>query len=115
MEVTPVRIYQWALPENTAPLREAARRLALGEFDVALFTTAMQVPHLLRIAAEEGVEEGVLDQLRHKVVVSSIGPTCSEMLDEFHIPTDIAPSHPQMGFHVKETAQQARTLLARKR
>ena len=29
-EVTPVRVYQWDLPEDPAPLREAARRLAAG-------------------------------------------------------------------------------------
>ena len=31
-EVTAVRIYQWDLPEDTAPLREAARRVASGVF-----------------------------------------------------------------------------------
>src|SRR5437879_3717921 len=30
-EVTPVRVYQWGLPEDAAPLQEAARRLAAGE------------------------------------------------------------------------------------
>ena len=30
-EVTAVRIYQWDLPEDTEPLREAARRVAAGE------------------------------------------------------------------------------------
>src|SRR5262249_29661256 len=38
-EVTPVRVYQWALPEDTAPLRQAGERLAAGDFQVALFTT----------------------------------------------------------------------------
>jgi uroporphyrinogen-III synthase len=54
-EVTPVRVYQWALPEDTAPLREAVRRLATGAVDVAMFTTSIQVAQLLQIAAEEGV------------------------------------------------------------
>ena len=50
-EVTTVRVYQWDLPEDTGPLREAARRLAAGELQVALFTTSIQIEHLLRIAA----------------------------------------------------------------
>jgi uroporphyrinogen-III synthase len=112
-DVTSVRIYQWAMPEDTKPLREAARRLAAGEMHVAMFTTAIQIPHLLRIAAEEGIEAEVLDQLRSRTVVASIGPSCSEMLDEHGIPTDIAPSHPKMGFLVKETAAQAPELLNR--
>ncbi|MEI9975150.1 MAG: uroporphyrinogen-III synthase [Ignavibacteriota bacterium] len=54
-EVTAVRVYQWGLPEDTAPLYEAARRLAAGEFDVVLFTTAIQVSHLAQAAREQGV------------------------------------------------------------
>src|SRR5207244_413456 len=34
-EVTSVRVYQYGLPEDPGPLREAARRLAAGEFNVA--------------------------------------------------------------------------------
>lgn len=114
-DVTAVRIYQWQMPEDTGPLREAARRLSRGEFDVAMFTTAIQVPHLLRLAAEEGVEEEVLEVLRNRTVIASIGPTCSEMLDEYGIPTDIAPTHPKMGFLVKETGEQVQAALQRKR
>ncbi|MBL8227847.1 MAG: uroporphyrinogen-III synthase [Bryobacterales bacterium] len=114
-EVTSVRIYQWALPFDTAPLRDAVRRLAAGEFEIAMFTTAIQIPHVLRIAAEEGVESEVRQQLRERVVVSSIGPSCSEMLEEHGLPTDISPSHPKMGFLVKETADRAGELLRSKR
>ncbi|MBL8175235.1 MAG: uroporphyrinogen-III synthase [Bryobacterales bacterium] len=114
-DVTTVRIYQWQLPEDTAPLREAAKRLARGEFDVALFTTAIQVPHLLRMAAEEGVEAEALEALRRETAVASIGPTCSEMLDDYAIPTDITPTHPKMGFLVKEAGEQAAGVLQRKR
>ena len=59
-EVTAVRVYQWDLPEDTAPLREAVRRIAEGEADVAMFTTSIQLTHLFRIAAEAGLEEAVL-------------------------------------------------------
>lgn len=114
-EVTPVRVYNWALPEDLAPLREAARRLASGAFDIALFTTAIQAPHLLEIARQEGVEPAVLEQLRTRVVVGSIGPACSEMLEECGIPTDFSPSHPKMGFLVKEIAEQAAALIRSKR
>src|SRR5438552_1480818 len=37
-EVTAVRVYQWALPEDTGPLRTAAERLAAGDSHVALLT-----------------------------------------------------------------------------
>jgi uroporphyrinogen-III synthase len=114
-EVTPVRIYEWAMPEDTGPLREAVNQLAAARFDFALFTTSVQVEHLMRVAGEQGVEEAVLRNLQKYTVVASIGPSCSEMLDEYRIPTDIAPTHPKMGFLVKETADRAADLIAKKR
>jgi uroporphyrinogen-III synthase len=113
-EVTAVRIYQWQMPEDLAPLREAVRRIAAGEADVVMFTTAFQVPHLFRVAAETGAEESLRAALGRSVI-ASIGPATGEMLEEFGIPADIAPSHPKMGFLVKETAEQAAAILARKR
>ena len=107
-EVTPVRVYQWDLPENTEPLREAARGLAEGRFDVALFTTAIQIAHVARVARELGLEDAALAGLR-KCRVCSIGPTTTEALEEFGIYPAMEPSHPKMGFLVKEAAEGAGT------
>lgn len=112
-EVTTVPVYQWELPEDTGPLREAVRRLAGGKFDVAMFTTSVQVPHLLRIAAEEGLEQQARGALRH-LVVASVGPSTSETLREYGIAPDLEPSHPKMGFLVSETAARAREILQSK-
>jgi uroporphyrinogen-III synthase len=112
-EVTPVPVYQWKLPEDCEPLREAARRLAAGKFDVVLFTTSIQVPYLLRIAGELGIEDDVRRGLR-RAVIASVGPTTSEMLHEFGIAPDLEPSHPKMGFLVNETAAKAGRILASK-
>ncbi len=54
-EVTSFPVYQWDLPEDTAPLREAVKRLVDRQFDVAIFTTSIQVNHLLRIAQRNEV------------------------------------------------------------
>ena len=102
-EVTPVRVYQWDLPEDTAPLREAARRLAAGEFDVALFTTSIQIDHLMRVAAEMGVEPAAREGLS-RARIASIGPTTSEALEEFGFHPAMEPSHPKMGILVREAA-----------
>jgi uroporphyrinogen-III synthase len=112
-QVTTVPVYQWDLPEDTGPLREAVRRLAAGEVDVALFTTSVQVAHLLRIATEEGLEDRVRTALR-RVVVASVGPSTSETLREHDLPVDFEPSHPKMGFLVNETSQRAREILQSK-
>jgi uroporphyrinogen-III synthase len=49
------------------------------------------------------------------MVIASIGPTTTETLEEFGLAADITPSHPKMGFLVKETAEQAGAILERKR
>jgi uroporphyrinogen-III synthase len=113
-EVTPVRVYQWDLPEDLAPLREAVHRIAEGNADVAMFTTSIQILHLFRMAAEERLEHAMRDGLR-RMVIASIGPTTTETLEEFGLQADITPSHPKMGFLVKETAEQASAILERKR
>jgi uroporphyrinogen-III synthase len=113
-DVTPVRVYQWDLPEDLAPLREAVHRISDGKADVAMFTTSIQIPHLFRIAVEARLEGSMRRALR-SMVIASIGPTTSETLEEFGLQPDIMPSHPKMGFFVKETAEQAGAILQRKR
>ena len=113
-DVTSVPVYQWELPEDTGPLREAARRLAAGLFDIAMFTTSVQVTHLFEIAEELAIGPAVQEGLARTVIVS-IGPTTSEALSEHGLITDYEPSHPKMGFLVKETAELAKELVRRKR
>jgi uroporphyrinogen-III synthase len=112
--VTRVPVYQWALPHDVAPLRAAITAIAEGAVDVALFTTAVQAVHLFQVAAEMKLEEAVRSGLRH-AVVASIGPTTSEELQRRGIRADLEPSHPKMGFLVKEASEQAAELLRRKR
>src|SRR5260370_8788401 len=102
-EVVTVRVYQWDLPADTAPLREAARRAAAGAFGAALFTTSIQVAHLFQIAAEEGVEAQVRDGLS-KIMGWSIGSTTSGALGGFGIYVAFEASHPKMGEFVQEAA-----------
>jgi uroporphyrinogen-III synthase len=112
--VTRVPVYQWELPEDLEPLRSAVRGIAAGDFDVALFTTATQAVHLMKVAASLGLGDAVLKGLR-RMVIASIGPTTSEELRQQGIPIDLEPSHPKMGFLVREAAEQAGDLLLRKR
>jgi len=113
-QVTAVQVYQWDLPEDLGPLREAARRLAAGTVDVSLFTSSVQLTHLFRIASELGIEEDVRRGLRRSVV-ASIGPTTSGALAEIGVPVDMEPSHPKLGLLVKEAADRCDDLIAAKR
>ena len=112
--VTRVPVYRYALPDDTAPLQHAARAVADGQIDVALFTTSMQVVHLLEIARQHRLEPAVRQGLQ-SMAVASIGPTTSDELREQGITIDIEASHPKMGFLVREAAERAGAILRLKR
>jgi len=112
--VTCVPVYEWMLPEDTGPLRAAITALALGEIDVAMFTSSAQVRHLLQVAAEMGMRDEVLRAFA-RIVVASIGPMTSEELNQQGISPDIEPTHPKMGFLVKENAERSASLLTKKK
>jgi uroporphyrinogen-III synthase len=113
-KVTQVPVYEWALPEDVEPLRNAVAALADGKIDVALFTTSIQIIHLLKIAAEMDKEKETIAAFS-KILVGSIGPVTSEELRAHGIAADMEPSHPKMGFLVNEAAQRSVELLAQKR
>jgi uroporphyrinogen-III synthase len=112
--VTRVPVYEWALPADTGPLREGVQAIVNGRIDVALFTTSVQVQHLLRIAAEMRLEEP-LRRAFGRIVVGSIGPITSDALRQNGLPVDFEPEHPKMGFLVSEAAQRGPDLLEQKR
>ena len=61
------KVYRWDLPEDAGPLRENIKRLAAGDLDVAMFTSAQQVVHLLRVAKEMDLETQIRDAFRRTV------------------------------------------------
>jgi len=114
LEVARIPVYQWAMPEDLRPLREAALGLMSGGVDVVLFTTAAQVVHLFQVAVQMGSADEVRAGLRSLVVVS-IGPTTTEELTQHGVTPDFEPSHPKMGFLVNEAAQRAVGLVEEKK
>lgn len=113
-ELIKVPVYQWALPEDLQPLREAVLGILNGMVDVVLFMTAVQVIHLFQVAEQMQAAPQLLQALR-SIVVLSIGPTTSEELAHYGIVPDFEPSRPKMGFMVNEAAQYAQRLLEKKR
>jgi len=107
--VTAVPVYQWELPEDTAPLRAAVEEVIARRIDVALFTTSVQIHHLFQIAEQDG-NTSALKAGMERMVKASIGPTTSETLRSHGLVVDLEASHPKMGFLVKEAAEQSAAL-----
>lgn len=108
-DVCNVPVYQWALPEDTAPLRNAVHQLAAAQFDAVLFTTAVQTDHLIRMAEAESIV-GPMRQGLEEAVIASIGPTTTEALDGHGIRPDFTPTHPKMGTLVVELGREIHAL-----
>jgi len=113
-KVATVRVYQWDFPEDIKPLEENVRAMVRGERDCLLFTSAHQAVNLLRIATALGCEPGLRLAMR-SMVVASIGPTTSEMLQHLDIPIDLEPEHSKMGHLVQAAADKSSRILKAKR
>jgi uroporphyrinogen-III synthase len=112
--VVSVPIYRWALPEDLAPLRQAISAILRGDVAVALFTNGVQVEHLFEVAASDQAAESLRVAL-NPLVVASVGPVCTHVLEHFGITPDIEPPHPKMGSLIAAVAASAQQILTAKR
>lgn len=114
ISITRLPVYQWALPEDVQPLREAVVALAHGHVDVALFMNAGQVAHLFLMADQMGYADALHEGFR-STVIGSIGPSTTEGLMAYGVSPDYEPTHSKMGFLIKELAERSAELLEEKR
>ena len=105
-----VPVYRWALPDHLEPLKRAIHDIVGGKMHVAVFTTAVQLVHLMKVAKETGLE-GELKKAFQKMAVASVGPDCTEALKSYGIAVDIQPHSPKMGPLVLEVAHSAKRVL----
>jgi uroporphyrinogen-III synthase len=113
--VVSLKVYSWALPEDTGPLKAAILKLVRGQAHVAMFTSALQIQHLLQVAQEIGLATAVRRALNSEIVVASMGPITSEALEAHGVTPDIMPGHPKLGHLILAIARRARGLLGEKR
>jgi len=111
LRVLRVPVYRWALPDDTGPLRAGAQALVDGHADAAVFTSAIQVEHLFRVAADAEALRAAFA----RVAVVSIGPVCSEGLEAHGVHPDLEATPPKMGPLVALAAERCREVVERKR
>ena len=105
--VLPIPVYRWALPDDIGPLQHAIQKTIAGELDALLFTSAQQVRHVLQVAQESQLRDEWL-AAANKVLVASIGPTCTETLVEERLTVGFEASPPKMGPLVRGAIDQLR-------
>ncbi|WP_052889036.1 uroporphyrinogen-III synthase [Thermogemmatispora carboxidivorans] len=94
-------LYEWQLPEDTSALSQLVYDLCAGRVDALVLTSQVQVRHLFQLAEREGCSQRLAEALRERVTVASIGPTCSEALQQYGVRPHVVPAHPRMGHLVK--------------
>ncbi|MDE3188804.1 MAG: uroporphyrinogen-III synthase [Acidobacteriota bacterium] len=114
VSITRLLVYQWALPEDVQPLREAVLALAHGHVDVVLFMNAGQVAHMFLMAERMGYTESLYEGFR-STLIGSIGPSTTEGLTLYGLQPDFEPTQSKMGFLINEISQKASALLEQKR
>jgi uroporphyrinogen-III synthase len=112
-EVVRVPVYRWGMPQDCAPLMAALTSILAKQARVLLFTNALQVENVLKVAASNGLTEDLLIALP-QCVVCSVGPICSAALRANRIEVDLEPEHPKMGFLVHEAARRTSAILRNK-
>lgn len=112
--VRQIKTYAWTLPDDLAPLHAAIERIAAGEAEVALFTSGIQLTHLLQIAEQRGQTPQLYRGLE-RMVVASVGPLTTEALVAAGLRPDIEPEHPKLGHLMVALGAAAGARLAEKR
>ena len=91
--------------------------LAGHTIDVVLFTSSIQLDHLLKTASKNWVfalqVQSALTQ--HAALASGRPPSLTAALKAAGLPADIIPIHPKMAGLVRAAADTAAEVLARKR
>jgi uroporphyrinogen-III synthase len=94
-------LYEWQLPEDTAPLAALVRDMVAGGIDATIFTSQIQCRHLFAVAATHGLSAKLAEALKTQVV-GAIGPVCVDALERYGIRPQVVPTQSKMGILVTE-------------
>jgi uroporphyrinogen decarboxylase len=97
------------MPADVEPLRTNIRRIVGGEVDMALFCSGQQVVHLLEQARAIGLDNELRTSMS-KLLIGSIGPVTTDVLEGCGLHVDFQPEHPRLGHLVLEAVKVARGL-----
>lgn len=98
-------LYEWAMPEDPAPLESLVDDLVLGEVHAIAVTSQIQCRHLFDVAHRIGLSAHLAEALRERVIVAAIGPVCVSALATYGVTPQVVPSQSKMGLLITELAE----------
>lgn len=104
-KVLEIPLYEWALPEDQAPLVRLIQELIAGRIEVVAFTSSPQIEHLFVVADRLKLRDELITALRQKVTVAVVGPICEAALAEHGIVPRVQPEKGTMGSLVHAIAE----------
>jgi uroporphyrinogen-III synthase len=99
-EVVEVPVFRWARTDDPTPLRRLAGQVVAGTVDAITFTSAPAVAATLAVAADDDLEEPLLNALRTQVVAACAGPLTAGLLEERGVVT-VHPEQPKLEAFVR--------------
>jgi uroporphyrinogen-III synthase len=99
--ITELCLYEWQLPEDRSALQQLIRDILAGQVDVIAFTSQVQGRHLFMVAQEMGLVSELIEAMQTRMIIASVGPTCTTALRQLGVTPHIEPEHPKMGHLVK--------------
>ncbi|TDC45979.1 uroporphyrinogen-III synthase [Actinomadura sp. KC345] len=102
-EVIEVPVYRWSPAEDATPLRRLVGQAVAGTVDAITFTSAPAVAATLAVAAEDGLEEPLLEAMRGPAVAACVGPVTAQALTARGVPT-VQPERARLGALVRALA-----------
>ena len=99
-EVIEIPVYRWSRTEDSTPLRRLVGQAVAGTVDAIAFTSAPAVAATLAVAAEDGLEEALVESLRTHVVAACVGPVTAQTLVARGVPT-VQPERARIGALVR--------------
>jgi uroporphyrinogen-III synthase len=96
VRVRELSLYEWALPEDLAPLARLVDEIIERRVGAVAFTSQIQARHLLAVADGLRKKKDLLRALQTHTLVAAIGPNCSEALRALGIPSHVVPAKPRM-------------------
>ncbi len=88
--------YEWALPDDIAPMQALVRDTIEGRLQAVLFTNQIQCRHLFKIASDLSSAEPLAASLNGNIIVGAVGPVCADALRALGVTPDVMPAAPNM-------------------